>query len=201
MDWDSLKKKSEQKQEKFNNIAELKKRWEELDVECTRKYLEFDVETEGAKNLLNEKAVQGFKSFFEQKEFGISENNSRIEAIYNDIKFEFRLSEGHSYSIHFYIGSNYQDCRVFSVQIAKDYGEKYKQLMVDEIKADSSMDIALRQVLNLEKNKKTIEALLAEKDTVRFMYELDSNYSGIDGQFDSIEEIIETFESKLNAND
>lgn len=196
MDWDSLKKKSDQNLDNASNIAELKKRWEELDRECTRNYLRFDVETKDVKNLLQERALQGFKKFFAEKGFNLVEGNSQVDAIYNDVKFELRMNEGFSYSIHFYIGSNYQDCRVFSIQIAKEYKDKYKQLLVDDIKATSSVDFAVRQVLNLEKNKASIEALLAEKDTVKFVYEMESKYSGISGQFDSAEEIIETFEMK-----
>ncbi|MFD2370612.1 hypothetical protein ACFSO0_11790 [Brevibacillus sp. GCM10020057] len=197
MDWDNLKHKSDQRKDNEKTIMELKKRWEELDIECTRYYLQFDVETTDAKDSLEAKAIKRFENYFLNKGFNVTGNASKLEATYNDIKITFTSNEGYAYSIHFYIGRDLRDCKVFSLQMAKEFEGQYKQLLVDKIKDNSSIEFAQEQIDKLERNKKEILRLIADKDKISFKFELDKHYSGIDGQYDSIEEIIETLEDKF----
>lgn len=193
MDWEQLKAKEDQKQEKKVHITELQKRWKQLDEECQRKYLQFDVETENAKQALEDKAVAGFKNYFSSKDFQIEGNNKSLNAKYNDINVSLSITtEGHGFSIHFYVGKLLRDCRVFDLQLSKEFDGKYKQLLSDEITEKTSVESAEEQVKALENNKRSIDALLADKDKIRFVYELDSHHSGMSGQFECIEDILET---------
>lgn len=197
MDWEKLKSDSDRSGERENIITELQRQWNELNEVCTRYYLQFEVETAGTKDSLEEKALQGFNNFFLNKGFKVTGNASILEAAYNDIKITLTANEGYAYSIHFYIGRDLRDCKVFSLQMAKEFEGQYKQLLVDEIKNNSSIEFGREQIEKLEKNKKEILRLIADKDKVSFKFELDKHYSGVDGQYDSIEEIIETLEDKF----
>lgn len=193
MDWDKLKEKEDLKQEKKMQIAELKERWNQLDEECLRKYLQFDVETEDAKQVIENKAIEGFKQYFESKGFNIVGDNKNLNAKYNTINVVLSITpEGHGFSIHLYKGKALSSCRVFELQKAKEFDGKYKQLLVDEITEKTSLESAISQVQALEHNKKSIDALLADKDKIRFVFELDSHHSGMSGQFENIEAILDT---------
>lgn len=194
MNWNDLKKKSDQNLNHVSKVTELKKLWEELNIECNNNYSRFSIETEDAKNVLQQQALYDFKKFFLEKDFKVSEKESKIDAIYNDIKFELSVNEDYSYSIHFYNDFKLRDCKLFSIQTAYEHNENHKLVLVKDIKVDSNIDFATKQVSNLKENKKSMEALLAKKDTIKFVYEMDNMYSESNKQFDSVKEIILTFE-------
>jgi hypothetical protein len=193
MDWDKLKENEDQKQDKKVKIAELKEHWKQLDEECTRKYLQFEVETEDVKQAIEDKAVDGFKKYFESKDFKVIGDNKSINAKYNDVNIVFGIfPEGHAFTIHFYVGQLLRDCKVFDLQLSKEFDGKYKQLLVEEIGEKATVEFAEKQVQALEHNKRSIDTLLADKDKIKFVFELDSHHSGMSGQFESIEAILET---------
>ena len=193
MDWDKLKGNENQKQEKKMQIAKLKERWNQLNEECLRKYLQFDIETDDAKQAIENKAVEGFKQYFESKDFEIMGDNKNLNAKYHDINVVFSITpEGHGFSVHFYVGKLLRDCRVFNLEISKEIEGKYKQLLTNEIAETTTLESAEKEVMALENNKNSIDALLADKDKIKFVFELDSHHSGMSGQFDNIEAILDT---------
>ena len=193
MNWDKLKENEDIKQERKMQISELKERWDQLNVECLRKYLQFDVETEDAKQAIEIKAIEGFKQYFQSKGFNLVGDNKNLNAKYNTLNVVLSITpEGHGFSIHFYKGKPLSECRVFELQIAKEFDGNYKQLLVDEVTEKTTLESAILQVQALERNKKSIDALLADKDKIRFVFELDSHHSGMSGQFENIEAILDT---------
>lgn len=192
MGWNELKVKSD---EEYNNrvkITGLQERWKVLNDECIKKYKQFNIETEEAKQKMEIKAVEGFKKYFESMGFIVSGDNTHFNAKYKDINIGFSVSKGHVFGLHFYIEKTLQKHRiVFDLEISKDFDGKYKQLYVDEIKNNSTASFAAIQIEALENNEKSINSLIQDKDKIRYVYEIDRNYSGISGQFDNIEEIFD----------
>lgn len=192
MGWTELKVKSDEEYKDRVKITGLQERWKVLNDECIKKYKQFNIETEEAKQKMEIKAIEGFKKYFESIGFIVSGDNSCLIAKYNDIDVNFCINSGHLFGIHFYVGNILQKCRyAFGLQIAKQYDEKYRQIHVDEIKNNSKAFFAEKLIDALESNKKSIISLIHDKDKIRYVYEFESKYSGISGQFDNIEEILD----------
>ncbi|HEX9062017.1 MAG TPA: hypothetical protein VF941_17710, partial [Clostridia bacterium] len=95
---------------------------------------------------------------------------------------------------HFYGDKGSHTCRVFEITLSKEFEGKYKQLIVEKINQESSVEFAAQQVQALENNKRSIDALLADKDKLKFIFELDKHHScNVGGQFENIEDILDTF--------
>ena len=66
MGWTELKVKSDEEYKDRVKITGLQERWKVLNDECIKKYKQFNIETEEAKQKMEIKAIEGFKNILNQ---------------------------------------------------------------------------------------------------------------------------------------
>ncbi|GEP65202.1 hypothetical protein CBE01nite_29700 [Clostridium beijerinckii] len=192
MDWDKFKDAQDSKVNEEQKIKELKDKWVLLNQQCTDLYKEFDKLTYSTKITMENQAIADFKNYFKEKNFNISVNSGDISAVYGDGKIIFSINGDFGYGIHFYVGQTLQDCKVFSIDMAKEFYSKYKQLIVDEIQENSTLQFAEEQIKALENNINSIKNKIKDIKLITFIFDLDSHYSGMSGQFSNIQPILDT---------
>ncbi|OMD76832.1 hypothetical protein [Paenibacillus odorifer] len=196
MDWDKLKERSDIKATKNDLLDDLKKEYEVLSIENFRKWGELEEANKEAKKVLELRAFKDFKKFFEEKKFAITENNSLIMAVYNDIKFELKFNENFFYSIHFYADGEYKDNRKFCIDLDKIWNEEYVTVRVDKPTDNYSIQEFQLNITKLKQNNDTVDALLSIQNSLTFSYVLEENYGFlVDDQFENIEVLLNSFKN------
>ncbi|MBX4268904.1 hypothetical protein [Clostridium estertheticum] len=140
--------------------------------------------------------IQNFKDFLKTKNFTVTGEKHEISAVYDKKKITFSFNDDFGYSIHYYIGDKMCDCKVFNIEMAEEFEAKYKLLFVEDIEDKTTVEDAEKRVKNLESNKKTMEKLINEFYKIKFIFKLDKHYSGMDGEFTNIEDMLDTLDEK-----
>lgn len=130
MDWNKLKEGQDLKSEKEEKIKVLKDQWLLLDEKCKESYKRFDQLTYVTKKEMERVAIEDFKNYFQEKDFNVSGNTNAFSAVYRDVNIIFSINGDFAYGIHFYVGQVLKDCKVFSIDMEKEFYSKYKQLFV-----------------------------------------------------------------------
>lgn len=196
MDWDKLKLHSDHKAMQSDQINDLRNQYEELTMKYNKTCQEFTEKTFESKLLLEERAFSEFKKFFEDRDFTVITENSSMKAIYRDIKFDFQYGDTFYYSIHFYSDGEYKDSRVFSIELDNVWREKYREVWVEDLLKEQSIDELKTLIEKRKHNLNAISGLLSESCNLNFYYELQENYGFLSNdQFDSIEKVLDTFKN------
>lgn len=193
MDWNSLKTNEDSKSKKKIIVAEIISRATILHQECENMYSKFGEISIRTKKSMEGTAIQDFQLYFQNKGFNVTGDNINMSAIYGDVNVLLTNNGDFGYTIHIYNGKDLNDCRVFNIELAEEFNDKYKQLYVENIKDDTTVELLNSQVKTLESNKKSISNLIKDIDKVKFVFNVDKYHSGISGEFPCIEEILDTF--------
>lgn len=193
MDWEKLKEEENEKLARKVHFEESRELWNQLNETLKGKYVEFNKKTKPMKYTLFKNAIDGFKNYFTSKGFEVLGNGSDLNAKYNDINIVLGTDDKeYSFTLHFYIGKKLRECRVFNVSLAEEFQQTYKTVYAGELNDFKNIEELKESIQKLESNIKSMDAIIADKDKISFMYELDSYHSGMSGNFQTIDAILDT---------
>jgi len=197
LSWEDIKINEDAKTEGRMAVEAFITQEKALREQLAKMYDQFNQLTIETRNFMEQKATKDFTEYFTNKGFAIEVEKGEITASVGEVSITLNIEGDYSFVIHLRKQKEMTDACLFSIQPAEAIDVIDKQIWADEIRQDSNLPFAQKQIINLEHNKAVMENTLTHISNQKFVFKLTEYYFGDKTEFYCIEEILELLPNKM----